>query len=147
MSSICYNKQLNLKYFIMKKSVVVLALALGFSVSNLNALNHISSLGVNDVIAQAVEISPLCKAVATGNTEEVKRLINNGADVNAKSNGLLPIHYAAKYNRVELIKILITAGSEIHDSCDSGLTALRYAEKAKANDAALFLKRFKNKTV
>lgn len=131
----------------MKKSVVVLALALGFSISNLNASNFNLTSEVNSVSFQTVEVSPLCKAVATGNIEEVKKLLNNGADVNAKSNGLMPIHYAAKYNRVELIKILITAGSKIHDACDSGLTALRHAEKANANDAALFLKRFKNKTV
>ena len=68
-------------------------------------------------------------------------------DVNTKSNGMMPIHYAAKYNRVELIKVLITAGSKIHESCDSGYTALRLAEKANATDAALFLKRFKKKTV
>ena len=61
----------------MKKSVVVLALALGFSISNLNASNVILSSEVNNAIIQTVEVSPLCKAVATGNTEEVKRLIKN----------------------------------------------------------------------
>lgn len=131
----------------MKKSTVILALALGFSISNLNATNHILTSEVNDVIVQSVEVSPLCKAVATGNTAEVKRLLNNGVDVNAKSNGMMPIHYAAKYNRVELIKVLITAGSEIHKPCDKGYTALRHAEKVKATDAAQFLKRFKKKTV
>lgn len=131
----------------MKKSVVVLALALGFSISNLNASNFTSSSDLDDAIVQTVEISPLCKAVATGNTEEVKRLLKNGADVNAKSNGMMPIHYAAKYNRVELIKVLITAGSKIHEACDQGYSALRLAENAKAKDAALFLKRFKKKTV
>ncbi|WP_179336879.1 ankyrin repeat domain-containing protein [Winogradskyella ludwigii] len=129
----------------MKKSTVVLALALSFSICNLNATNSISTLKINETLQQTIEITPLCKAVATGNTEEVKRLINNGANVNAKSNGMLPIHYAAKYNRVELIKVLITAGSAIHDSCDKGYTALRLAEKANAVDAASFLKRFKNK--
>ncbi|RED47151.1 ankyrin repeat protein [Winogradskyella eximia] len=131
----------------MKKSTVVLALALAFSISNLNASNEILTSETKEVSVQTVEVSPLCKAVATGNTEEVKRLINNGVDVNTKSNGMMPIHYAAKYNRVELIKVLITAGSKIHESCDSGYTALRLAEKANATDAALFLKRFKKKTV
>ena len=31
--------------------------------------------------------------------------VKQGADVNAKSNGMRPIRYAAKFNRVELIKI------------------------------------------
>lgn len=130
----------------MKKSTVVLALALGVSIFNLNASNDLSILTPSTSIEQPVEITPLCKAVATGNTKEVNRLIANGADVNEKSNGMMPIHYAAKYNRVELIKVLITAGSEIHKSCDKGYTALRHAEKSKAKDAALFLKRFKKKT-
>jgi len=131
----------------MKKSVVVLALALGFSVSNLNATNNVLASDTNEVIVKPVEVSPLCNAVITGNIEEVKRLLNNGVDVNAKSNGMMPIHYAAKYNRVEIIKTLITAGSEIHKPCDKGYTALRHAQKTKAVDAELFLKRFKNKNV
>ncbi len=130
----------------MKKSVVVLALALGFSISNLNASNEILTSDVNEVIVKTVEVSPLCKAVATGNVEEVNKLIKAGADVNAKSNGMQAIHYAAKYNRVELIKVLITAGSEIHTPCDKGYTAYRHARLAKAQDAALFLQRFKKKT-
>ncbi|WP_179005118.1 ankyrin repeat domain-containing protein [Winogradskyella forsetii] len=131
----------------MKKSAVVLALALGFSICNVNATNHVLTSKVSDDIVQSIEVSPLCKAVAIGDTEEVKRLLNNGVDVNAKSNGMMPIHYAAKYNRVDMIKVLITAGSKIHDPCDLGYTALGHAEKAKATDAELFLKRFKKKTV
>ncbi|WP_422107437.1 ankyrin repeat domain-containing protein [Winogradskyella sp.] len=131
----------------MKKTALILALALGFSISNLNATNDIVTSEVNDVTVEIVEVSPLCKAVATGNTELVKTLIEQGADVNAKSNGMAPIHYAAKYNRVEMIKTLITAGADVHKACDLGFTALNHAERSKANDAAQFLKRFKRKTV
>ena len=131
----------------MRKSTVILALALGFSISNLNATNDILVSNANEVTVKVLEVSPLCKAVATGNVDEVNRLIKAGAAVNAKSNGMMPIHYAAKYNRVELIKILITAGSEIHKPCEQGYTALGHAQNAKATDAAQFLKRFKKKTV
>lgn len=125
----------------MKKTAVVLALALGLSIVNVNASNDLSTS--KEVTVKIIEISPLCKAVATGDMDTVKKLINNGVDVNAKSNGMLPIHYAAKYNRVDMIKTLITAGSEIHTTCDKGYTALNHAEKTNAKDAALFLKRFK----
>ena len=131
----------------MKKSVVVLALALGFSISNLNATNEILTSNPEVETLKTIEVSPLCKAVAMGNLEEVNKLIKAGVDVNAKSNGMMPIHYAAKYNRVEMIKALITAGSEIHKSCDQGYTALRHAQKSNAKDAELFLKRFKRKNV
>ena len=90
----------------MKKSVVVLALALGFSVSNLNASNNIITSNLENTIVTTVEVSALCKAVAIGDFEKVKNFIKAGADVNAKSNGMQPIHYAAKFNRVEMIKIL-----------------------------------------
>lgn len=125
----------------MKKTAIVLALALGFSISNVNAFHHANHL--SSATAVVSEITPLCKAVATGDMDAVERLINNGADVNQKSNGMLPIHYAARYNRVDMIKVLITAGSEIHSPCDKGLTALRHAEKTNATEAAQFLKRFK----
>ena len=129
----------------MKKSALVLALALGFSICNLNASNEILTSDLSEVIVSPVEVSPLCKAVATGNLEEVNRLLKAGADVNTKSNGMMPIHYAAKYNRVEIIKALITEGSKIHEPCDLGYTALGHAKKSKAKDAENFLKRFKDK--
>lgn len=129
----------------MKKTAVVLALALGFSITNLNATNDVLNSTNNEITVKNIEVSPLCKAVATGNVELTKTLINQGADVNAKSNGMSPIHYAAKYNRVELIKVLITAGADVHKSCDMGYTALNHAELSKAEDAAQFLKRFKKK--
>ncbi|WP_225035024.1 ankyrin repeat domain-containing protein [Winogradskyella sp. SM1960] len=131
----------------MKKTVIVLALALGFSMSNVNASNDLLTSDLNEVIVKTIEVSPLCKAVATGNLEEVNKLIKAGANVNAKSNGMMPIHYAAKYNRVEIIKVLITAGSKIHQSCDKGYTVVRHAQKSNAKDAEMFLKRFKNKDV
>lgn len=130
----------------MKKTVVILALALGFSISNLNASNDLLTSVISGVeTVKNLEVSPLCKAVATGDVELTKTLIDQGADVNAKSNGMSPIHYAAKYNRVELIKILITAGADVHKSCDLGYTALNHAELSKAKEAEQFLKRFKKK--
>ncbi|WP_299368068.1 ankyrin repeat domain-containing protein [Winogradskyella sp.] len=131
----------------MKKTAFILALALGFSISSLNAKNDILTSESIDVTVKTVEVSPLCKAVATGNIDLVKSLIEQGADVNAKSNGMGPIHYAAKYNRVEVIKVLITAGADVHKPCDLGFTALGHAQQSKAKDAAQFLKRFKRKTV
>lgn len=129
----------------MKKSVTVLALAIGFSFTSVNASGFKTTSEVVEVYENLVEVSPLCTAVAKGDIEKVKQLLNNGVDVNALSNGMLPIHYAAKYNRVEIIKVLITAGSEIHSTSKEGITALRYAEKSNAKEAHSFLKRFKNK--
>jgi len=129
----------------MKTTVTVLALALSMSFATVNAANFEITSENTEIVKPSLEVSPLCKAAAIGDIDKVKQLINNGVDVNRKSNGMLPIHYAAKFNRVDIIKVLITAGSKIHASSDQGLTALRYAEKTNATDAAQFLKRFKNK--
>lgn len=127
----------------MKKSVAVLALALSLSIPTVNASNFEILSSSIFLAEENTNVSALCTAVAKGEIEKVKQLLNNGVDVNKKSNGMLPIHYAARHNRVDIIKVLITAGSDIHTTCDKGLTAMRHAEKTNATEAAEFLKRFK----
>lgn len=127
----------------MKKTVTVLALALSLTIPTVNATNFETLSTPVTVVEENTTVSPICEAAAKGNIEKVKQLLNNGVDVNKKSNGMLPIHYAAKFNRVDVIKVLITAGSEIHATCDKGLTAVRHAEKTNAKEAVQFLKRFK----
>ncbi|WP_295834521.1 ankyrin repeat domain-containing protein [uncultured Winogradskyella sp.] len=127
----------------MKKSVTVLALALSLSIPTLNASNpEILSTPIS-VVEDNTNVSALCTAVAKGEIEKVKQLLNNGVDVNKKSNGMQPIHYAARHNRVDIIKVLITAGSDIHTPCDKGYSAISHAQKTNAVEAAEFLKRFK----
>ena len=127
----------------MKKSVTVLALALCLSLPTVNASNFENLPESLTIVENTIEVSALCTAAAKGDVEKVKQLLQNGVDVNVKSNGMLPIHYAARFNRVDVIKVLITSGSEIHTTCDKGLTPLRHAEKTNAKEAAQFLKRFK----
>ncbi|MEM9680365.1 MAG: ankyrin repeat domain-containing protein [Bacteroidota bacterium] len=129
----------------MKKTVVILAIALGFSFTNLNATNDLSTSEAIEVAENNFKTSPLCLAVAKGDIEGVKKLIELGENVNKKSNGMLPIHYAAKYNRTEIMKLLITAGSEIYTTCDKGLTPLRHAELSNATEAARLLKSLKRR--
>ena len=127
----------------MKKSVTVLALALSLSIPTLNASNpEILSTPIS-VVEDNTNVSALCTAVAKGKIEKVKQLLNNGVDVNKKSNGMQPIHYAARHNRVDIIKVLITAGSDIHTPCDKGYSAISHAQKTNAVEAVEFLKRFK----
>lgn len=127
----------------MKKTVAILALTLGFSIANVNAtISEYSSdsLEINLLESKA---SPLCTAIAKGDVDKVKVYLDQGVDLSAKSNGMLPIHYAARYNRVEIIKLLITAGSEIHVKCDKGYSAVKHAQITNATEAEQFLKRFK----
>lgn len=127
----------------MKKTITILALALCFAMPTVNASNFENSPQPLSIVDNTNSVSALCEAAAKGDVAKVKQLLKNGMDVNQKSNGMLPIHYAARFNRVEVLKVLITQGSEVHSTCDKGLTALRHAEKTNANEAVQFLKRFK----
>ena len=120
----------------MKKSVTVLALALSLSIPTLNASNpEILSTPIS-VVEDNTNVSALCPAVAKGEIEKVKQLLNNGVDVNKKSNVMQPIHYAARHNRVDIIKVLTTVGSDIHTPCDKGYSVIRHAQKTNAVESS-----------
>ena len=60
-------------------------------------------------------LPPLHQAVADGNIAEVKRLIDGGADINAKEeDGLTPLHIAAFAGQTKIALALIKVGADIH---------------------------------
>jgi ankyrin repeat protein len=62
----------------------------------------------------------------------IQSLLQNGALVSARdSDGMTPLHIAAKYNNVVGAKMLIDAGSKIMPRDDKGKTPLDYAESAE----------------
>ena len=90
----------------MKKSVVIIAIALGFSFTTLNATNdNVNTSTYETTIKKAVD--PICISIVKGDMDTVKKLIELGQDVNKKSNGLTPAMYAAKYNRLDILKLLL----------------------------------------
>jgi len=79
-------------------------------------------------------------AISKGEIETVKQFIESGTKVNKKINGLTPLMYAARYNKVEIIEYLLQKGAD-RDIIDSqGFTALKYAELSNAYDAIALLK-------
>ena len=55
----------------------------------------------------------LVKAVSVNNTEEIKRLIAKGADVNGQNKyGMTPLLTAVSYSRVESVKLLLELGAD-----------------------------------
>ena len=64
-----------------------------------------------------------------------------GEDVNQKSDGMTPIMYAAKYNRTEILELLIAKGADLKAKSDKEMTAIRYAELHGAKDAYQILEK------
>ena len=65
----------------------------------------------------------------TGTPEEVKKAIEEGADINARyKDGWTPLMHAARYNQdPEVTKILIDAGADINARDKDGWTPLMHA--------------------
>ncbi|MEL6304773.1 MAG: ankyrin repeat domain-containing protein [Bacteroidota bacterium] len=80
------------------------------------------------------ELSSFCKAVIRGDIETVKKLIDLGEDVNQKSLGKTPVHFAARYNRVEVLELLLANGANVRTLCDKGRSAMDYAKLSGATE-------------
>ena len=111
----------------MKKTIIISAMALcvsfgSFATSNLNSPNN----GL--VSVREFKVSPFCVSIAKGDFETVKKLIDLGADIDQKSEGMTPLMYAAKYNRTDILTLLINHGAN-----------LKHAELHKATDAQAIL--------
>lgn len=73
-------------------------------------------------------ISPLMQASIEGNLEEVKSLIRNGADINAKDKyGDTALMGASREGNLEVVKFLVQKGANINVKNEDGNTALMEA--------------------
>ena len=71
---------------------------------------------------------PLHYAVVDDDLVEVKRLIDQDADVNAREDGGgSPLHFAAGNGFVAIAELLIARGAEVNASTDEGVTPLDVA--------------------
>ncbi len=93
-----------------------------------NTKTSLVSTPIND------EISALCKAAMKGDVDEVRSLIALGDELNEKSLGLTPAMYAARYNKAEVLKVLLLNGANLNIKSDKGYTAKEYAKMSNAED-------------
>ena len=125
-----------LKSIIMKKVILTLSMvALTMGSTILAADKTSNAADSNTTLVKRVNISSFCKAVIKGDLETVKRLIDLGEDVNQKSLGMTPAMFAARYNKVDVLEILISNGADLNLKSNQGYTAKRYAELSNATDA------------
>lgn len=125
----------------MKKSIIYLGVALvAFTNVALASGSHYKFFSTDKYISY--DVNPLNTAICKGDIETVKKLIENGANVNKFSGGLTPLMTAARYNKVEIIHLLLSKGANPHITADNGYNALKFAEVSKAVDAVAILKKY-----
>jgi ankyrin repeat protein len=124
----------------MKKSIVYLGIAL-LTFSNVSLASNVNYLSDdNDTVTVYHGVSTLVVAISKGDIRTIEKLIEYGADVNEKSNGMTPLMFAARYNKVEIMKILIAKGAKIRARDSRGFNAKKYAEISNAHDVINYLK-------
>ena len=84
--------------------------------------------------------SSFCNAIMKGDLDTVKKMISLGEDVNQKFMGMTPAHFAARYNKAEILEVLIANGADLKKRCDKGYTIKKYAELSNASEALAVLK-------
>lgn len=70
-----------------------------------------------------------------GDIETVQKLIDLGEDVNQKSLGMTPAIFAARYNKAEILQLLIDNGADLRIKSDKGFSVKKYAELSNATEA------------
>lgn len=127
----------------MKNSVIILGVALVAFANVSMAANHTTTVKENPIVVTNYDATPLNVAVLKGDIEVVKKFIEYGANVNEKSDDMSPLMTAARYNKIEILKVLLANGARPLDKNEKGYTALKYAELSNATEAIAILKDLK----
>ncbi|MCC9065626.1 ankyrin repeat domain-containing protein [Flavobacterium piscisymbiosum] len=126
----------------MKNSIIYLGVALVAFANVSMASNQPSFVQPQMEIVNSFS-TPLNVAVSKGDLDFVKKLIEYGADVNQLSEDLSPLMIAARYNKVDILKVLLANGANASVRNDKGFTALKYAQLSNATEAIAILKDLK----
>lgn len=123
----------------MKKSIIISAIALCFSLGTVNA----SPVNPSSYTLEQVKnskVNSFCVSIALGDINMVTKLLSFGEDANRFSNGMTPAMYAAKFNRTEILELLIEHGADLKTKNAKRMTAVKYAKIHGAKDAEFMIK-------
>ena len=82
----------------------------------------------------------LFDAVKNGNLAEVERLLDHGADLEARDNhGWTPLHWACYWGRAVIVRTLLERGAVTEVKDRDGYTPLQYASRYGRPDIARML--------
>lgn len=122
----------------MRKTILTTTAVMVLAVSGMYAGNNTNIEALNASGYATVTndgLNSFCKAIVNGDVETVKKLIALGEDINQKSLGMTPAILAARYNKAEILEILIDHGANLRIKSDKGYTAKKYAQLSNAKDA------------
>jgi ankyrin repeat protein len=122
----------------MKKTILTAAACL-LMVSGVIAETTSTNFNATTENVVKVELSTFCKAILKGDIDTVKRLIDLGEDVNKKSLGMTPAIFAARYNKADILKVLIANKADLTIKCNKGWTILKHAQLSNAKDVLVIL--------
>ncbi|WP_106793122.1 ankyrin repeat domain-containing protein [Aquimarina sp. Aq78] len=125
-----------------KLSILVMCMTVGLVLAN-DPVKNLKSYKV--VKTEIINVSPFCISIAKGDYEMVKKMVELGSEVNKFSEGMTPLMYAARYNRLEIIKLLVANGAKINLKNTKGYTAMKYAEISGAKEAMALISELKKK--
>ncbi|MGY3794993.1 ankyrin repeat domain-containing protein [Aquimarina sp. 433] len=123
----------------MKKSIMTVLMILFISSVSF-ASEELQVLDIHDYELTNNDIDPFFKAVIKGDLETVAKMIEDGSDVNLRIGGKTPLMYAARYNRADVIRLLVGKGAVVGAKDNQGNTAMKLAELANAKEAMEVLK-------
>lgn len=130
----------------MRKTILTTAAACLLMVVGLSATENSKNYEMNSTETLiGMELSTFCKAIMKGDVATVKKLIDLGEDINQKSLGMAPIHFAARYNKPEILEILIDNGADLKRKCDKGYSAKKHAELSNATEALAVINKAMNR--
>ncbi len=124
----------------MKKTILV-TLALAFIASASFATETVAVTENHDYEQTSFKTNPFCMAIVKGDLDAVKKMIELGSDVNEKWDGMTPLMYAARYNRVEIIQVLVDKGANVKTRDSKGNNAMKFAKLSNAKEAIVLLEK------
>jgi uncharacterized protein len=96
---------------------------------------------VNQVAKNAMKVAPLHAAAASKQLEVAKRLLELGANANARQEaGFTPLHEVAANGQLEFARVLLAHGAEVNARTDDGKTPLAFAIAAGQTEMAGLLR-------
>ncbi|XP_076298784.1 uncharacterized protein LOC143217929 isoform X2 [Lasioglossum baleicum] len=111
------------------------------SAGNFSELTKKVDIDSNDAVMYEIQKQKLFEAIERNNIGDVKELINHGVSIDAKNNdGQTPLHYAAKSDKLEVVKYLIEKkGANVNVKDNDGQTPLHYAAKSDKLEVVKYL--------